>query len=239
MTDHDPADMANEPVNGSIDSERLVAALVDGGVLSITTDGTPATTAAYEDTRGIYHDSYASVPERDFHEAVADAFGFESVEQAATRIDTLGVTREEFIAFLALDSELDDTHSIATLARMAAVVIEFDPETPVPESVERLTDETHSAFVATHDRAIVTVWKRRCDPCEAMKSDLDEILERIPEGVAVGGIDGEAAPSFRRTYGIDAAPAMALFENGELLDAFTGRATPERAAAACETAYGS
>jgi thiol-disulfide isomerase/thioredoxin len=239
MTDHDPDNTADEAVNGSMDPERLVVALVDSDILSIAADGTLVTTATFEDTRGIYHDSYDSVPEHDFHEAVADAFGFESAERAATRIDALGVTREEFVAFLALDSELDDTHSTATLARMAAIVTELDPETPVPEAVERLTDETHSAFVAAHDRAIITVWKHRCGPCDAMKGDLDEVLERIPEGVAVGGIDGEAAPSFRRTYGIDAAPAMALFENGEFLDAFTGRATPERAAAAYETTYGS
>ncbi|WP_435076009.1 thioredoxin family protein [Halococcus sp. AFM35] len=238
MADHDHTDAMDGPVaNGGMDAERLVAALVDGGVLSLDADGTAATTTAFEDTRGIYHDSYASVPESDYHEAVADAFGFESTERAAARIDALGVTREEFIAFLALDSELDEGYSTATLARMAAVVTELDPETPVPEDVETLTDETYPAFVADHDRAIVTVWKHHCDPCEAMKEELDAILERIPDGVAVGGIDGKHAPSFRRAYDVDAAPAMVLFENGELREGFTGRATPDRAAAACVEAY--
>jgi thiol-disulfide isomerase/thioredoxin len=239
MTDHDHTDAMDAPVtNGEMDAERLVAALVDGGVLSVAADGTAATTAAFEDTRSIYHDSYASVSESDFHEAVADAFGFESTERAATRIDALDVTREEFIAFLALDSDLDTTYSTAMLARMAALVTELDPETPVPEGIETLTDETYPAFVADHDRAIVTVWKHHCDPCEAMKEELDAILEQIPDGVAVGGIDGDSATSFRSAYGIDAAPAMVLFVDGELEEAFTGRATPERAAAACAEAYG-
>jgi thioredoxin-like negative regulator of GroEL len=121
---------------------------------------------------------------------------------------------------------------------MAAVVTGLDPETPVPEDIPTLTDESYRAFVADHDRAIVTVWKHHCDPCEAMKDELDDILERIPDGVAVGGIDGEECTDFRSAYGVDAAPAMILFADGELSEGFTGRATPERAAAACAEAYG-
>jgi thiol-disulfide isomerase/thioredoxin len=238
MTDADPTPTNTEQATDATDSEALVEALVDGGVLEINevTD-TVTTTTEFEDTRGIYHDSYASVPDTAFHEAVADAFGFASAERAAERVDALGVTREQFIAFLALDSVLEESYTIEERSRMAAVVTELGPGSSVPEAVERLDDESYGRFVAAHDRAIVTVWKHHCDPCEEMKDELDAILGAIPGGVAVGGLDGENAPSFRSAYGIDAAPAMLLFEDGELKEGFTGQATPERAAAACAEAY--
>jgi thioredoxin-like negative regulator of GroEL len=73
---------------------------------------------------------------------------------------------------------------------------------------------------------VVTVWKTGCHPCEAMKEDLDEILDRVPDGVAVAGVDGEAVPSFRLAYGVDSAPAVLAFEAGELVDSLSGRRSP-------------
>jgi PAS domain-containing protein len=246
MADHDspadpkPTEAGSESTETDLDAEALVAALVDGDVLAVDTGSdTVTTTAAFEDTRAIYHDSYESVPEDVFHEAVADAFGFASAERAAERVEALGVTRAEFVAYLAIDSELDGSQSPATLARMARVVDGVGPGTPVPEDIPELDDESYRAFVEANERAIITVWKHHCDPCEAMKEELDAILDAIPDGVAIGGLDGEQCEEFRRAHGIDAAPAIVLFENEEFREGFTGRATPDRVAAACEEVYDS
>jgi hypothetical protein len=235
MTDADstPTDTATD----ASDPEALVEALVDGGVLAIDEMTDTVTTTEFEDTRGIYHDSYASVPDAAFHEAVAEAFGFDSAERAAERVDALSVTREQFIAYLALDSILEESYTIEERSRMAAVVADLGPGTPVPDAVERLDDDSYEDFVAAHDRAIITVWKHHCDPCEAMKDELDAILDAVPSGVAVGGLDGEECIGFRRAYDIDAAPAMVLFADGEFCEGFTGRATPERVGTACAEAY--
>lgn len=237
-TDPDSAADADTDTDAGLDPETLVETLIDGGVLTVNEEtDTARTTTEYEDIRGIYHDSYMSVSDEAFHEAVADAFGFASKERAEERVEALGVTREEFVAYLALDSTLEESYATAELARMAAVVVELGPGTPVPEDIERLDDESYGEFVGAHDRAIVTVWKHHCDPCEAMKDELDAILGEVPDEVAVGGLDGERCPAFRRTYGIDAAPALVLFADGEFREGFTGRATPERVAAACAEVY--
>lgn len=229
MTDHNPSET---------DAETLFDALVDSDVLTVDAETDAVTTTSkFEDTRGIYYDTYMSISDADFHQAVADAFGFESKAQAKEQVEALGVTREEFVAYLTLVDELDGSFTIEERSRMASMVVELEPDTPVPEEVETLTDESYEGFLTDHDHAIVTVWKHHCDPCEAMKDDLDAILSEIPSRVAVGGIDGENAPSFRRAYGIDSAPAMVMFENGEFREGFTGRATPERVASACAEVY--
>lgn len=220
------------------DAEALLDALIDGGVVAVDPEtSTVATTAEFEDTRAVYHDTYADASAERFHESVAEVFGLDSAGAAAEQVDELGVTREEFVAYLAIDAHLDRSPSTATLARMARVVSELRPGTPVPDAVVELDDGSYERFVSSHDRAIVTVWKHHCDPCEAMKDDLDEILAAIPDEVAVGGLDGEDCPEFRRAIGIDAAPALALFADGELRKGFTGRATPDRVAAACTEVY--
>ena len=220
----------------SVDPEALVETLVEGGVLSVD-EGGVTTTPEFEDVRGIYHDSYMSVDDNAFHRAVADVFAFESTETAAEQVEALGATREQLVAYLALSDHLDGSYTTEEIARMAVVVTELGPGTPVPDDLERLDDDTYGTFVSTHDRAIVTVWKHHCDPCEAMKDELDAILGAIPEGITVGGIDGERCSGFRHAYGIDAAPAMVLFADGEFREGFTGRATPERVAAACAEVY--
>ncbi len=231
--------MAENTDSSTADDSKAAAlfeTLVEGNVLSVREDAV-TTTAEFEDIRGIYHDSYMSVDDDVFHRAVADVFGFESTEVAAEQAEALDVTREQLVAYLALSDHLDGSPTTEELARMAVVVTELGPGTPVPEGIETLTDENYENFLTAHDRAIVTVWKHHCDPCEAMKEDLDEILDAVPDGVAVCGIDGESCIEFRRAYGIDAAPTLVLFENGKFEEGFTGRATPERVAAACADVY--
>ena len=243
-TDADaPADETNDtaPETSREDEatpEELLSMLVEGGVLVESEPDTFVTTDDYDATRAIYHDTYTTIPEAEFHESVAEVFGLEDRETAAERVAALSVTRAEFVAYLAIDSELDWSPAPATLARMARVVDNVEPGTPVPDGVVELDDESYRGFVEANERAIVTVWKRHCDPCEAMKDELNEILDAMPEAVSVGGLDGEQCDDFRRAYGIDAAPAMLLFENGEFCEGFTGRATAERVAAACAEVYG-
>jgi len=88
------------------------------------------------------------------------------------------------------------------------------PDTPVPAPLADVTDDPAS-FVAERNRAVVTVWKRFCDPCESLKADLDSILDGVPDEVAVAGIDGEVARDFPETYGVDAAPGLVLVRDGD------------------------
>lgn len=196
------------------------------------------TTDDFEDDRHIYYDTYLSVDEEEFHESVADAFDLESVAAARERVERLDVSREEFATYLTLYARLDG-YDRATLAEMASIVVEVGPQSPVPDDVVDLDDDSYAAFVDDHDRAVVTVWKRGCEPCEGMKTDLAEIIDRLSlPAAAVGGLDGEECPDFCRTHEVNAAPAVVFFEDGEAIDVVTGRTSPGPLAERAADLYG-
>jgi len=212
------ADTADEP-----SPEALLETLREADV--VTVDGeTVSTTDAFEADRRVYYDTYVTMPDAEFHEAVADVFGLPSAEAAAERVAELGVTREEFATYLTLQSTLEgyDTLELTRLARMAT---EVGPSTPVPDAVEHLDDDSWAAFV-DRERAVVTVWKRFCDPCEAVKEELDAVLSAFPDDAPVGGVDGEQCPEFCRSVGVNAAPGFVFFRDGEPVEIVTGRTDP-------------
>mgnify|MGYP006284729085 CR=1 FL=1 len=199
-------------------------ALVAAGLVDETDDGV-ATTETFEATRRVYRDTYGAADDAVFRQTVAEAFGV-SESVAADRIEGGTITREDLIAYLSLRSALPDVDD-ERLATMATLVAELSPGSPVPETVTELDDDDWSAFLDEHPDAVVTVWRHDCAPCEALKDDLDVVLSALPDGVAVAGVDGESVPDFRRTFGVDAAPAVCSFRGGDLEDVTTGRQPPE------------
>ena len=70
--------------------------------------------------------------------------------------------------------------------------------------------------------------KRRLEMALASNPDLlflDETRAALPDAVA--GIDGESAPEFCRTFDVEAAPSVLLFEDGELVESLRGYQRPE------------
>jgi thiol-disulfide isomerase/thioredoxin len=229
--------MAAPDADGTAVAEDALDDLLAAGVVDEADDGTLSTTTDFEATRGVYYDSYVDVDDEEFHRSVADVFGV-SVDEAAAYLAENDVSREEFVDFLALRSFLDDPPAQGTLALMARLLGEIGPETPVPEPIEVVTDETYETFLTEHPDAVLTVWRHYCQPCAEMKDDLDELLAAIPDDVAVGGLDGEGAPRFRLDHGVDAAPAVLLFRDGERHEVATGRTTPETFATLIARVYG-
>jgi thiol-disulfide isomerase/thioredoxin len=221
------------------DPERLFETLVEANVLAVDDEDRVTTTEDFETVRDLYHDVYDPLSEDEYYESVAGEFGLEGPEAAAEAIEDLGVTREGFVAYLALKSHLDAAFTREELARMAAVVTQVGPSSAVPAGVEEIDDEGYEAFLADHPDAVVTVWRRNCAPCDAMKDDLDGILAAIPEGVAVAGIEPVPPSDFRRNYRVDAAPAALLFRDGQEEERFTGRTDPETLAEAFAEVYSS
>lgn len=220
------------------DPEHLFEQMVDADVLAVGADDTVTTTDDFEAVRDLYHDIYVDLSEDEYHRSLADAFGLDGPEAAAQAIEDLDITREQFIAYLALNSYLDERFTRDERAQMAAVVTEAGPSSAVPAAVEELDDDTFESFLADHPDAVLTVWRRNCGPCQAMKDDLDAILAAIPDGVAVGGIEPVPPSAFRRAHGVDVAPAVLVFADGEEVDRFTGRTDPETLEAAFEAAFG-
>ncbi|GCF13369.1 hypothetical protein Harman_13040 [Haloarcula mannanilytica] len=219
--------------------EALLDALETEGIVVIDAEtDAVSTTEAFEADREVYYDTYVTMADAEFHESVADVFGLDSAAEAAERVEDLGVSREEFATFLTLRSTVEDSYTTAELTTMAQMATELGPETPVPDGVEHLDDDSYEAFVDAHERCVVTVWKLFCDPCEAMKAQLDDVLAAFPDGVPVGGVAGERSPEFCQSVGVNAAPAFVLFENGEPVERITGRTDPSALAARVEEVYG-
>ncbi|MFB6256489.1 MAG: thioredoxin family protein [Haloplanus sp.] len=205
--------------------EDAIDDLVAAGLVDENEDGL-TTTAAFEATRRVYRDTYGAADDDAFRRTVADTFGV-SESVAADRIDRGAVTREDLIAYLSLRAKLGDDVDDERLATMATLVAELSPGSPVPDRLRELDDESWATFLDEHPNAVVTVWRHDCTPCEALKTDLDAVLSALPDGVAVAGVDGESVPGFRRAVGVDAAPAVCSFRDGDPEDVTTGRQSVE------------
>nr|WP_303645236.1 thioredoxin family protein [Salinirubrum litoreum] len=198
--------------------------MIETGVVVEHDDGTLETTPDYEETRSVYHDTYAGSSEAQFRETLVDVFDLDPAT-ADEEIDEQGVTRDELIAFLSLRSFLDDPPDTLRLAMLARLAATIGPASAVPPTLREIDDEDYESFLAEHPDAVVTVWKTGCAPCDAMKNDLDEILAAVPDAVAVAGVDGGVVSAFRREFEVNAAPAVLCFRDGELVESETGRRT--------------
>lgn len=218
--------------------DEYVDRLVEHGVVTVdpATD-TVTTTVEFEDARAVYHDTYGNAPEDQFRETVAEVFGLDP-EEAEARIEAFGVTREQLVAYLALQGFLDETPPQDELAVLAQIVADVGPGSPVPEQVEEVDDERYEAAIEAHGDVALTVWKHHCDPCEELKEDLDDILAAAPEGVSFLGADGESVPELLGAFEVEAAPTVLLFRDGELRETVRGRRPVEAYEDAFEAVYG-
>lgn len=206
------------------DTDALLDQLVDDGVVVEHDDGTLETTPAYEETRSVYHDTYAAVSEEEFRDTLVEVFDLDP-ETADEEIAEQGVTREELVAFLSLRSFLDDPPDTLRLAMLARLLSSIAPASAVPPALHEVDDEDYRSFLDDNPDALLTVWKTGCAPCDAMKADLEEILDAVPAGVAVAGVDGGVVSEFRREFEVNAAPAVLYFRDGTLVEKETGRKT--------------
>lgn len=141
------------------------------------------------------------------------------------------------VAYLAAKSFLDAPVGQDLLLVMAGLLVEITPSSPVPDALDELDDDSFESYLAAHPDAVVLVWRRFCEPCDAMKADLDAILDRVPDGVAAAGVDGEAADEFCRRFDVDSAPTLLCVRDGELRERASGRQTPAEVAAVLDRVY--
>jgi len=208
------------------DPEARFEFLVDRGVIVERGDGTVDATSTFEDQRAVYVDSYKDSSDEEFRETVASLFGL-TPARAEKRIRDLELTRWEIATFLSVRSVLDvdlPTDVELQLAEMAAAVGEASP---VPPSLPDLGDEEYRAFLDDHDHAVLFVFQQGCDPCDAMKTELDEVRESVADDVAFAGLDGDEVPEFRREFEITVAPTTLVFVDGALAEKREGYCAAE------------
>jgi thiol-disulfide isomerase/thioredoxin len=217
------------------DPDAALDRLIDEGLL-VEDEGGLRFTGELASAWFVYADTYRDVSEEVFVDTVAELFGLEA-GTAERRIEELGVTREQLIGYLAAQSALEDEYDAGTLALFGQIAAEVGPPPAVPPGIETVDDEGALAL-AGRDRAVVTVWTHQCEPCRALKRDLDAVLAGLPEGVPVAGVEGESVPEFRAAYGVEAAPSVLVFADGEHVETVRGRSAVETYHEAFDRAFG-
>ncbi|KTG21035.1 thioredoxin family protein [Haloferax profundi] len=206
--------------------ETALDTLVAAGAVDEAPDGTLTTSDEFEKTLAIYHDIYGAVSKEEFHDTVVELFGLDP-ENVEAQLDEHDVGREDVVAYLAAQSFLDVPVGQDLLVVMAGLLVEISPSSPVPAELTELDDDSYESFLDENPDAVVTVWRRNCAPCDAMKEDLDAIFDTVPEGVAIAGVDGEAVGDFCRAFDVDAAPSLLWFRDGDLKEHESGRQSPD------------
>jgi len=208
------------------DPEARLEYLVEAGVLELEGEAV-TTTAAYEDTRSIYADTYAEdeVEDDEIVDTIVELFDVEE-EAAREQFEAGEVTRHDVVTYLSLRSFLERELPIEILALLTEIVAQVGFGSPVPEGMRELSDEDYREFIDAAGDAVVFVWKYPCDPCRRMKGEVPRLLEQLPDTVAVAGVDGESVVEFRREFEPEAAPAVLLFADGELVETLRGYTAP-------------
>jgi len=220
------------------DPEARLDFLVDAGVFEVDADDAVSTTAAFEDTRSIYADTYTEVDDEDIVDTIVDLFGVPE-ETAREQYESGEVTRHDVTTYLSLNSFLERDLPAGTLALLTTMAAEVGYGSAVPDYMTELTDETYAEFLEDAGDAVVFVWKYPCDPCRRMKAELPDLVEELPEDIAIAGVDGDEVSDFRKAYEIESAPTTLLFADGELVDRHDGYASIDQLAASAGEVYDS
>lgn len=225
-------DQPDPPADAPRDEEALFDALLEADVL-VEDDADVGVTTDFENTRDIYRATYGDASDEEFHATLGELFGMEP-ETAAEQAAELGITREELCTLLSLRSHLDGA-TATELQQAVGMVHAAGPSSPVPAMLHELGDDA-DAWLAGRD-AVVVVMKRGCDPCRALRDDLDDIVESAPEGTAFAGIDGPEHHDFLRAHEVDTAPTSLFVRDGEVVGRLAGYYGPDRFAEAFAEHY--
>jgi len=206
-------------------AETLVDALFDYEVLVEEDDGTVRTSEAFEHRRSINNDTYLDMDGATLEAAVSDAFDVPEAE-AREQLAAEELTPEAFSTFFALKGHVDDLDRAppepGMLAAMAEVVVEVEPKSPVPPELPTLDDDGYREFIDDARDAVIIVFKRECEPCEATKDNLQAIAAAAPETTAFAGVNAADVPGFLGEFGVEAAPTSLIFADGELAASLRG-----------------
>lgn len=169
-----------------------------------------------------------------FREAVA---GYE----AASRGVLAGVLEDRFAAdevdsVLRVEDEAEDARFGARLCALADRLedVPFEGAVTAGLLVDQFVDDpipgegVPAGFVpvrgrrlgvvrATFPRAVVYVWRRDCEPCDAMRETLEDVRPRFPEDVARFAVYGpNAARYLHEALDVQGGPATLFFADGDV-----------------------
>ena len=89
--------------------------------------------------------------------------------------------------------------------------------------IKELTTESFQGFISSESKVLVDFWATWCGPCQMQGKMLHEAAEQDPAfGAKVGKVNVDNAQQLAVNLGIDAIPALIVFQKGKEVTRFVG-----------------
>ncbi|MBO4511196.1 MAG: thioredoxin family protein [Victivallales bacterium] len=89
--------------------------------------------------------------------------------------------------------------------------------------IKELTTESFQEFISSESKVLVDFWATWCGPCQMQGKLLHEAAEQDPVfGAKVGKVNVDNAQQLAVSLGIDAIPALIVFQKGKEVTRFVG-----------------
>lgn len=93
----------------------------------------------------------------------------------------------------------------------------------------QFTDENFKREVLESDQPVlVDFWAAWCGPCRAVAPTIEELAEQFNGSVKIGKLNIDENPESPGGFNIHSIPAVLLFNNGRVVEAFVGVQPKER-----------
>lgn len=90
-------------------------------------------------------------------------------------------------------------------------------------AIKHATDATFEELVLHSDRPVVVdFWATWCGPCRLVAPELEKLVAKYGDQVAVVKVDVDANPGLAQAFNIMSIPTIALFQPGEQPKGVTG-----------------
>ena len=89
--------------------------------------------------------------------------------------------------------------------------------------IKELTTESFKEFISSDSKVLVDFWATWCGPCQIQGKILHQAAEEDAAfGAKVGKVNVDNAQKLAVDLGIDAIPALIVFQNGKEVTRFVG-----------------
>lgn len=191
----------------------LFERLVEGGAVEGGPDGDDVRlTRPARDAIEEHREALSSLDDAEVAARVADRGG--AVADALSGAS--GPNRDVAAEFLALcEFGLDDEDVASLLTVLDHFRSDPPPDDGVPDAFVPVHGDRLEALAPVFPRAIVYVWREECEPCEAVRADLDAVLPEPPTDVVLLSVFGpDWARLLREAYDVVGGPTVLFLRRG-------------------------
>jgi thiol-disulfide isomerase/thioredoxin len=133
----------------------------------------------------------------------------------------LGGGDTPFLVEYATLSEVVPDATPEEVIQWTAVLDQFRADGPptegAPESFLTVSGEKLRSYLELFSPAVVYVWRRDCDPCEAVRADFEAIFEEPPGDIALLSVYGpDNSRMLHEKYDIEGGPTVLFVVDGRV-----------------------